>query len=418
MEVATGQSFHLIVGNNASGKTTLLDGLCTGLSPWLQGLDKNLDSRNIEANDIQRRHLRVADVSSVEESAETIVSLILNTEEGAHTVTRYRRGIAGRTSHSPDKAVSQKSKAFVRYAEATAAAVKRGEPMILPLLCYYGTGRLWLTPKKTTRRQIESRSRLAGYRTSMDPRCDPKDFKDWFKAQEWSAYQKKAESPLFRVVREAVLSCLEGAQSIWFNPDPHVMDVMVDFGARGIQPFDNLSDGQRNIVALIGDIAIKAAQLNPHLGAELLTRTPGVVLIDELDLHLHPKWQRRIVADLKRCFPLVQFFCTTHSPVIIGEVPREEIIVMHDDGTTGQPSVAYGADANWILTQVMGCAEPRDAAVAKLIQQIENALEDGELASAEQGLTKLRAQTGEAEASVIRLSAQLQTEKDLADAAD
>jgi predicted ATP-binding protein involved in virulence len=190
------------------------------------------------------------------------------------------------------------------------------------------------------------------------------------------------------------------------------MDVMIDWEDGRSHPFDNLSDGQRNVMALVGDIAVKAAQLNPHLGKQVLDKTAGVVLIDELDLHLHPRWQRRIVADLKRCFPLVQFFCTTHSPIIIGEVPREEIVVMHDDGTTGQPSVAYGADANWILTHVMNGLE-RNEDITKLIAEISHDIEDGKLHNVGTLLSKLKSLTGEFDGEYIRLRSWVEAECEL-----
>jgi predicted ATP-binding protein involved in virulence len=196
------KNFNLIVGNNATGKSTLLDALCTGLSPWLQGLHKNLDSRNIEVWDIRCRYHSQGEEGSFEESSETAVLVDLSThDQKDFTVTRFRRGRGGRTSHSPEKELAKKSKTFVSFAEATALAISKGEPVILPLMCYYGTGRLWLTPKQTKKKQIEARSRLAGYRHSMDPRCNPKDFKEWLKNQAWSSFQKKEESPLYQVVK-------------------------------------------------------------------------------------------------------------------------------------------------------------------------------------------------------------------------
>lgn len=80
-------------------------------------------------------------------------------------------------------------------------------------------------------------------------------------------------------------------------------------------PFAALSDGQKAVLLLIGDVAQKMSKLNPHLQENVLQDTSGIVLIDELDLHLHPIWQRRIIEDLRTVFPKVQFFATTHSPI-------------------------------------------------------------------------------------------------------
>jgi len=102
------------------------------------------------------------------------------------------------------------------------------------------------------------------------------------------------------------------------------------------QPFMNLSDGQRCMLAVVGDLAQKAATLNPHLGEGVLVQTPGVVLIDELDLHLHPTWQRHVIEDLRATFPRIQFVCTTHSPFLIQSLRSGDELVMLDGQPTAQ----------------------------------------------------------------------------------
>jgi predicted ATP-binding protein involved in virulence len=97
-------------------------------------------------------------------------------------------------------------------------------------------------------------------------------------------------------------------------------------------PFSNLSDGYRGIVSLTADIAYRAIKLNPHLKERAVIDTQGIVLIDEIDMHLHPKWQKHVVLDLKRTFPNIQFIVTSHSPFILQSMAQEEVI--HLDGET------------------------------------------------------------------------------------
>src|SRR5580704_4094594 len=87
---------------------------------------------------------------------------------------------------------------------------------------------------------------------------------------------------------------------------------------------------------------------------EVLAKTPGVVLIDELDVHLHPSWQRRVAADLKSTFPRMQFVCTSHSPQVIGEVAPEEVRQLDEPADGRAPDQSYGLDSNAILEDVMG----------------------------------------------------------------
>src|SRR5437660_3606376 len=118
------------------------------------------------------------------------------------------------------------------------------------------------------------------------------------------------------------------------------------------------------MLALVADVAVKAVTQNNYLvpddgpapgaGAlpDVLAQTPGVVLIDELDVHLHPRWQRRVATDLKQTFPSIQFVCTSHSPQVIGELRPEEIRVL-DDQSVYIPKRSFGIDSSRILEEIM-----------------------------------------------------------------
>ena len=128
----------------------------------------------------------------------------------------------------------------------------------------------------------------------------------------------------------------------------------------------------------------------PILGANCLAETSGLVLIDEIDLHLHPKWQRDIVPALKRIFPKIQFFATTHSPQVIGEAKPEEIVLLTPQGQK-RPSGSFGMDSNWILECVME-AEGRDPEIGKRIKSLFDLIEGDRLDEAKAEIRKLREQ--------------------------
>jgi hypothetical protein len=129
-------------------------------------------------------------------------------------------------------------------------------------------------------------------------------------------------------------------------------DSSIGRGLTYLELFSNLSDGQRIMLTLIGDLVRRIVMLNPHLGDRALLETPGVVLIDELDLHLHPKWQRRVIHDLKKTFPCLQFVATTHSPQLVGEALPEEIRILENGGVF-RPKRSFGVDSSEILEEVM-----------------------------------------------------------------
>ena len=96
----------------------------------------------------------------------------------------------------------------------------------------------------------------------------------------------------------------------------------------GAQKFamNEMSDGYKNTLSMIGDIAYRMAVLNPTLGDQVLRETPGIVLIDEIDLHLHPKWQQSILNDLNEIFPKIQFIVSSHAPAVINSVPKSRFV--------------------------------------------------------------------------------------------
>ena len=154
-----------------------------------------------------------------------------------------------------------------------------------------------------------------------------------------------------------------------------------------------LSDGERGVLALVLDLTRRLAQANVGL-TDPAANAGAVVLIDELELHLHPGWQRSIVGHLTKTFPKCQFIATTHSPQVIGEVPAGHIVLMHKHGPTQFPSQTFGMDSNWILRHIME-ADDRDPGVSNAIEAILTDLRAGRTNASQAGVDALRKRTGE-----------------------
>ena len=121
-----------------------------------------------------------------------------------------------------------------------------------------------------------------------------------------------------------------------------------------------MSDGYKSTISLVADIAYRMAVLNPQCLGDVCLKTDGIVLIDEVDLHLHPAWQKRILHDLIEIFPQVQFVVSTHAPEVINSVPREQVIVLENYQALPAPAETYGKDANSILRSIMRVTERPD----------------------------------------------------------
>lgn len=347
--------FNLIIGDNGTGKTSLLDALAIAAGSWLLGIGGG-ESRHIRHDEIMLQCFTF-------ESSECRWEQRLPCRVDAKGVVqghaiRWGREIekeGGRTKYADANAI----KALAVAAEAD---VREGESVALPLVSYYGTGRLWQEPRDHFRiedpteiAEKVNQSRLTGYRNSIDPRLSVTELTRWIARQSWIAFQKKQPQPILDIVLDAMKQCVEGADAIYF--DTERSETVITINGRS-QPFSNLSDGQRSMLAMIGDIAQKAVRLNPVYGDAVLQRTQGIVMIDELDLHLHPRWQRSIIENLRNVFPNIQFFCTTHSPFLVQSLRSGEELLM----LQGEPTASLGdMPIEEIAVGIMGVDDTRSS---------------------------------------------------------
>jgi predicted ATP-binding protein involved in virulence len=168
---------------------------------------------------------------------------------------------------------------------------------------------------------------------------------------------------------------------------------------------NQLSDGERCLFAMVGDLARRLAQLD--LWSDDPLQMSAVVLIDEIELHLHPQWQRTVLGRLRATFPNCQFVVTTHSPQVLSEAPTRSIVLL-DDFSPHLPSVAVeGRDSNAILADVMGVAE-RPAPILERIRRVGDLIDHDHLAEAHAELDGLAAVVSRQDSEVVRLSALLE----------
>lgn len=377
----------VLIGENGSGKTTILDALAIMLNSWFIGSGIRTGCRAISKEDIHTRLVEKGDQLFNEPRPETTQLTTQATLPETGQTISWQRDAGDR---------GRKARTLQQQGTGQRQMIAEGGTPELPLLLYYGAGRLW-----DIHQHVETEgpgSQLDAYRFCLDPKSDHKAFEKWFKKLTQSALQRGRQSGALQTVQQAVLHCIPGASEFYYDIEQDQPVIHID--TLGWQTFNNLSDGYRNMVAMVADIAHRASRLNPHHNEQAARQTTGVVLIDEIDLHLHPRWQRLVVQSLQQAFPRLQFIATTHSPFILQSLePGQVIDLNHSEPfelAQLPPDIAAPGPANTfshrsvedITEQVMGVELPqrsdRHQQMYHTAQQYYRLLQQAEGASADQ----------------------------------
>ncbi len=328
--------FH---GDNAHGKTSVLSAIAAGLGsiPTLLPGVTGIAFRKSDG----RKPLRVVRVG-------------LTTTDGM--AWNLRMSGSERTSRGDLKSAMD---AIVE------ADREGGEPVDLPIVVFYDTDRAVFDQPQRRRGFPTEFPRYEALKDALSARTDFRDFFKWFYHSQHEELQGKHEHRDFdyrlgdlQAVRRAIETMVPGVSEpkILTHPLRFVVSIESDNGKLDVLAFDQLSGGYRIMIALAADLARRMAQGNPHLDDPL--RSEAVVLIDEIELHLHPSWQQRVVADLTRTFPNTQFLVSTHSPQVLTTVKPHHIVELRKEGgriVAGLASApTYGAEAGDVLATVMG----------------------------------------------------------------
>ncbi len=284
----------------------------------------------------------------------------------------------------------------------------------LPILCYFQVNRHAVdsTPGSTNSRMWYAQD---AWKQAFDMKASFEAFFHWFREREDLKNEVRIDEPQYvdpqlDAVREALETILPG------YTEPRVRRPRIggskkkEFVAtkpvlvikkNGTEfPFDQFSEGERTMAALVFDIARRLAIANP--GSPEPLHGDGVVLIDEIDLHLHPQWQEKAIPALRRTFPNIQFVVTTHSPIVLGYVPKECVRLLHNFELMESPPTE-GRDPNSIYLEVFD-QQLRSEPYEKKIHEIAVLIDDEKLDEAQERLDELAAEWGPNEREVVRLS--------------
>lgn len=353
----------VLVGENGAGKTSILEAISCGLGPFLTAMPE-AKGKLIRKSDVYVGPNGVADFARISMDTASSLSWDLVTK-GADRNTLAKIG-----TH----AISDFANQIVTNDEE------------YPLIAYYGTNRaLSSSNGKVSISPFEVIQRSEGYDSALDAKINYGMLKNWFSKIEVDELKLRDEMkdhlfihPAKALITRAVKQIVTRAQDVTFDKNSN--DVVVSWENEDKEcvflALEQLSEGYRNMVALTIDLVRRAYLLNPM--SEHPLDVIGVVLIDEIELHLHPRWQQTVLEDITKLFPNIQFIVTTHSPQVLTTVKGECIRVVSSSLRSAESvDSPYGGENSRVMKQILHVNSRPDTEVSEKLKEYFDLIELG-----------------------------------------
>ncbi|MCQ2514284.1 MAG: tetratricopeptide repeat protein [Ruminococcus sp.] len=363
IKVKFDNKINLIIGNNGMGKTSVLEAVIISLGGFICGID-GVKGKNI--TDITEDNIRIEMHKTGEGSIETIYKLPVEICADID--------INGKAFEFCRKRISRDNTYTITEPEdvqSTASEMAGDLGSILPVVSYQSFKRLseqgknknnWINPFSEN-----NFPRIVGYDDCFSQESNTLQMTEWIKRMEYISWQNDKEAVEYSAVKKAVnsfMSKMMDNQDINIFYDKRAEEIMYSSDNETL-PIRMLSSGYRSLIGMVIDIATRMAVLNPDLKNDIIKQTPGIILIDEIDLHLHPEWQWKVLSVLSETFPNVQIIATTHSPIIIASCDKNNVITIQQDDSINSSS-ANGWQISDVLKTYMNTASRSSATLDKL----------------------------------------------------
>jgi len=394
---------NLIIGNNGAGKSSLLGGISFALESLLWGM--GTDKRQITKNEIRAVPVLVGSITeSVKYYTPVRISSILELD-----------GIDYETSFEYDENLKGDIAAQQFNSINKMQELVNDENSRLPLLSYLGDSRQFFTVTNEPDRPSGQIERRQGYKDCLNGRASVELIQNWCAQMDYAGYRlghDAVEYVLFKNIVSRFIMELEGLDKARVEFSPKLNRLVYSENEGGGSLVHNLSAGYQSVLCLVMELAYRTALLNPSLDS--LENLEGVVLIDEIDMHLHPRWQWKILGALRATFPKVQFIIATHSPIVISSAEDSKLILMENPNKIRELPDAYGYNIGDVLELTQGSMDmPQE--VKEWRREIEQALDNNDLAGAERIIQISADKMGEESSAVKRMRDFLEVNKWIAE---
>lgn len=401
---ALNPGMNLLIGDNGVGKSSALDAVSVVLASFFQNINE-ITVKGIRTDDVHFELGLSGDASTERTYFEpTQLDATIVMQQVNYNIIRARKDGA------PNTKTTLNAGDFV----ARARELTNTSESILPIIAYPSVSRTWQTKRSDYGAELKAKisDRRRGYMGCLDATLDRKGIISWILQMELIAFQKKQTIGEYERFLALVTTFMQEMENLSTPPNIYysiqLEDLVYEIGNVPMQ-LSYLSAGYQSALWLVMELAYRMVTLNPHVDPRE-TPVPGVVLIDELDMHLHPKWQWHIVDALTKTFPSVQFIVATHSPIVISSCKDANIILLEEQNQVVPLSSGYGMSINDVLTYRFGSVQ-QPLEVKNLQDAFNSALEDSNMVEAKEILGIMREYLGNANPLIESADRQYEIER-------
>lgn len=336
--------FNILIGDNGVGKTSILEAISVALGGFLAGID-GINTKHFTKDEIRCESEMLGEGSyNIKYITPIQVECDVELDKEIYTWTRKKSSIRAARSTVEPRDICKK-----------ATQLSNDPNKILPLLNYQSVSRMWAQKREKSKDifKKDNFSRNVGYMDCLSQESNVKLLLNWCRRMEQISWQEDKKIAEYEAVKNALAKFMGVMNESCINKvfyDKKQEELMYKQGDK-ILPIGYLSAGYQSLIWMVLEIAYRMAVLNPNLLSDVTEKTSGIVLIDELDLHLHPKWQWKVIEALKRTFPNIQFIATTHSPIILASCKDEQVISIKSDLNIEYNKSLYGLKVDEVLVK-------------------------------------------------------------------
>ncbi|PJK14604.1 hypothetical protein CO613_05155 [Lysobacteraceae bacterium NML07-0707] len=430
-----GKRLTVIIAENGAGKTAILDAISLGFARYLTKIpgvkghaSKETDLRVLE--DERKAPFMLLAWKACTHDAREIIWSSERKRDASINAAAIRQHVDG----TPFASLLCGVKAMDEFALEIIQAESEAQPFFLPVIAYYGTNRAIREEVQRRRGFRRNFSRFDALHGALEPDSRFRAAFEWFNALEDEERREREtrrdfdyRHPALEVVRNAIGRVLPGHKNprTEIRPLRFVIDKAMPDGSTSTLRITQLSDGYRVVLGLVMDLARRMVEANTGRLPAALKNTnpldlPAIALIDEVDLHLHPRWQQRIVTDLMQTFTNTQFILTTHSPQVLSTVKRENVRIIGRDNEdkmiAARPIAAtYGEPSGDVLHSVMMVDPQPPVAEKNDLQRLTELVDQGRFQDEEAQIlmAALQQALGETHPQLLRLQRSIERQKRL-----